>query len=62
MDPIEDPVEASLVVVLPVEVGFLLPLTGSVEILPVPGTSTSASSFASPGSQALLLATAERAH
>ena len=58
--PVEDSVQASPVVVLPVEAGFLLPLTGPVETLPVPNTSASASSFALPGSRALLLAVVER--
>ena len=59
--PVEDPVEASLVVDFPVEAGFLFPWTGPVEILLVPGSSASASSLASLGSRALLLATTERA-
>ena len=58
---VEDPVEVPPVVVCPVEVGFLLPLIGPVEILPVLGTSASASSPPSPGSRALRLAIVERA-
>ena len=60
MAPVEDPVEASLVVDFPVEADFLLPLTGPVEILPVPSTSTSVSFPTSLGSRALLLAAVEQ--
>ena len=60
-DPVEaSPVEASPVVDFPVEAGFLLPLTGPVETLPMPRTSASTSSFASPSSRALFLAAVER--
>ena len=64
--PVEDPVETSLVETsliggFPNEAGSLLPLTGRVETLPVPGTSTSAYSPALLGSLALLMAVVERA-
>ena len=56
---VEDTVEASSVVVLTVEAGFLLPLTGPMETFLMPGTSALTSSPASPGSRALLLAAKE---
>ena len=46
--PIETPVEASPVVDFPIEANFLLFWTGLVEILSVPGMSTSASFPTSP--------------
>ena len=66
MAPVEDPVEASPVGAsqvegFPNEAGSLPPLTRWVETLPMPGTSALASSPASLGSLALLLAVLERA-